>query len=286
MYEKLEKCLKENKVQNTVAICGWKDDGTGTLQESDPLYRSQKEFDFLIVSQPTKTIIHIEVKRSLSDQSMEKATKQLKNGLKMFREKIPFPEKENWKYTRVMYFAFERKGENETQFENSCAKCKHFIIGPTTDFNSWWKEIICLSQTNTEITQDQPDETYLSVLRFLLHQMYKQQVCTPGQLVDLTSKTSNAICNSDTIMFWSKEQYKTLKDFRNKKVALTSGFGTGKTILMRAKAKELIANRQKVVIVIFESTDKETVLKIEYQNIFETENSLVTVKSISGRTGN
>jgi hypothetical protein len=285
-------------------INGWKDEGSGNLAKTDPLYKAQKEFDFLIVSQPSQTIIHIEVKRTCTKNDLDKAKKQLKNGLKMFQETIPFPEKVNWKYIRVMYFAFAQRGGNiktnkeepnssdpptgDKPFENKCLKCKNFIIGPKTDLNLWWNELIYfVPQETTAQFQVHPDDTYLNIVRFLLHQMYKQQDCsTTGQLVQLTTQTSDKICSPNTIMFWSKEQYKTFKDFKDKKVALTSGFGTGKTVLIRAKAKELSAAGEKVVIVIFEIAAEKTILRMEYEKIFATENLLVTITGISGAKGN
>ena len=291
VYNKLRDCLKKNNVKNTVVINGWKDNGSKT--------RTQKEFDFLIVSQPSQTVIHIEVKRTCSDSNMKSATKQLENGLKMFQETVPFPKSQSWNYIRVIYFGLARKvmpsegdssshNKEEKPFKNKCLDCKNFIIGTETDFNLWWEEINgCLPQKNTKMIQGHLYDTYLNVLRFLLHQMYKQQDCaTLGQLVELTHQTSDKICNPDTIMFWSKDQYKTLNDFKDKKVALTSGFGTGKTILIKAKAKELIASGQPVIIVIFETTVEKTILRSEYENNFQIENNTAfKITSLSGTRG-
>jgi hypothetical protein len=297
VYDKLRECLEKNRVKNTVVINGWKDKGTGKLEKSHPLYREQKEFDFLIVSQPVQTIIHIEVKRTCTGSSYASASKQLQNGLEMFRETIPFPGIVKWKYIKVIYFGLSEKGiysedhssdciQEEKPFENKCRKCQNFIIGPATDFNVWWKAVI--AEVTTDRVPDQSDDTYLNVLSFLLHQMYKQQDCaTSSQLVKETSKTSDEICNADTIIFWSKEQYKTLKDFSDTKVALTSGFGTGKTILIRAKVHELIAAGQNsIVIVIFESSAEKTILRMEYENIFDKVKDSVKIESISGGKGN
>ena len=135
--------------------------------------------------------------------------------------------------------------------------------------------------------QENSHEIYQNVLRFLLHQMYAQKDCaTTSQLVGWSHQISDKICNPDKIMFWSKEQYKTLKDFKDKKVALTSGFGTGKTILLRAKAKEMILSGHKVVIIIFETTAEKTILRSEYEKLFEQQQSLVKVTCISGAKGN
>ena len=303
LYNNLRGCLENQNVKNTVVISGWEDNGGKN--------RVQKEFDFVVVSQPSQTIIHIEVKQTNSEERIKDAAKQLETGLKMFQEMIPFPEKESWKYVQVMYFEFEeeisqevkinkkeekeqsskhRKSKTYVEFQNKfkCSKCQKFIIGPKTDLKKWWKEIgECTPQDTTKPIQEHSRETYLNVLRFLLHQMYAQKDCaTTSQLVGLTHQISDKICNPDKIMFWSKEQYKTLKDFKDKKVALTSGFGTGKTILLRAKAKEMILSGHKVVIIIFETTAEKTILRSEYEKLFEQQQSLVKVTCISGAKGN
>jgi hypothetical protein len=287
VYDKLRECLRNNNVKNTVVINGWKDEGSGNLAKNDPLYRAQKEFDFLIVSQPSQTIIHIEVKTTCTQNDFDKAKQQLNNGLKMFQEAIPFPEKVNWKYIRVMYFAFAQRGGNvktnkeepnssnpptgDKSFENKCLKCKNFIIGPKTDLNFWWNELInFVPQETTASFQVQPNDTYLNIVRFLLHQMYKQQDCaTTGQLGQLSSQTSDKICVADTILFWSKDQYKTLNDLSKPRVAFTSDYGTGKTILIQAKAKCLLKTKtSKVVIVIFETSNEETILTKTFKTLF------------------
>jgi hypothetical protein len=282
VYDKLRERLKKNTVKNTVVINGWKDKGTGKLDESHPLYREQKEFDFLIVSQPNQIIIHIEVKRTCSESNLKSATKQLKNGLNMFQDTIPFPMSQNWKYIRVIYFGLADKGVNFEEhslhhikeakpFENHCLKCKNLIIGPKTDFNLWWNELTkCVLKLTPETMKKHHDDTYLNVLRFLLHQMYKQKDCaTTSQLVQETSQTSDKICVPDTIIFWSKDQLKTLNDLSNHRVAFTSAYGTGKTILIQSKAKELLKSKEnRIVIIIFEATLEETLLRSTYGKVF------------------
>ncbi len=48
---------------------------------------------------------------------------------------------------------------------------------------------------------------------------------------------------------------------------MTSPFGTGKTLLLRAKGKKLLDEDEKVVFVIFEESEK-CLLKIDYQRRF------------------
>ena len=56
-----------------------------------------------------------------------------------------------------------------------------------------------------------------------------------------------------------------------KKVAFTSFYGTGKTTLLKLKAnKTLQENRtEKVVIVVIEETDKDSILISDYRNKFK-----------------
>ena len=208
VYNKLRDSLKENKVKQTVLMYGWKDNGSRD--------RTQKEFDFLIVSQPSQTIIHIEVKRTCCDSQFRSASTQLNNGLQMFEKCIPFPGIVKWKYVKVVYFGF---AANKQPFQNKCLHCKNFIIGPSTDFNLWWKEVTKCHPQETKLNfKEQPDDTYLNVLSFLLHQMYKQNDF--AILKQLLQETLEKQFSSHTLMFWSKEQNKNLK------VALTSGFET------------------------------------------------------------
>ena len=84
LFNKLRDVLTTLQVRNTIVINGWKDNGSQV--------RTTKEFDFLIISEPLKTIVHIEVKRHLNAETRDKAAKQLENGRKLFQDTIPFPK--------------------------------------------------------------------------------------------------------------------------------------------------------------------------------------------------
>ena len=75
LFNKLRDVLTTLQVRNTIVINGWKDNGSQV--------RTTKEFDFLIISEPLKTIVHIEVKRHLNAETRDKAAKQLENGRKL-----------------------------------------------------------------------------------------------------------------------------------------------------------------------------------------------------------
>ena len=287
VYNNLKHKMKD--VKNMVVINGWKDQVTKREVAG--------EFDFLIVSGLLQTIFHIEVKLTCSKSTMDHAAKQLDRGLKLIQGKVPFPKNENWKYVRMMYFG------NIKDFSIFCPECLKFVLGPNEDI---WSRIIKTVDNPTQLKTS--SNTYLNVLRFLLYNMFIQENCaTTEQLIKKTRDISDEMTTPDNILFWSKEQFKVIKGTKNaKRVALTSQFGTGKTILLMAKAKEILGIKNtkqknktknklndtksiqqkevKVVVVIFEGDAPNSLLKQEYDVQFS--NSGAEICGIQGSKGN
>jgi hypothetical protein len=265
VYYRLMKCLEEKQVKNTVVINGWKDEGyKSTKAEKKDNYatkeRETREYDFLIVSKPFRTIFHIEVKASCTCSHQQKAADQLSKGRDFFKETLPFPKDKVWKYIRIMCF-----GKEIGTFNEVCQDCKkNFILGSDTDLNKWWDEIT--NDLNAEENLSK-SETYVDILKYLLHQMFKQEMCIT--VANLTEYTEEKIEKLETI-FLSKDQFNVMH-LTTKKVAFTSFYGTGKTTLLKLKAnKTLQENRtEKVVIVVIEETDKDSILITDYRNKFK-----------------
>ncbi len=79
------------------------------------------EIDFLIISLPIKSIIHIEAKKGNNQSNRKKASDQLMRGLTFLKENVPFPISENWKYIKMMCLG-------ESVEKNICDKCKPFVL--------------------------------------------------------------------------------------------------------------------------------------------------------------
>ncbi len=191
----------------------------------------------------------------------------------------------------MMYFALDDERQPFKGIKSTCSKCQHFVLGPVKDI---WTEITKSTEKPAEATPS--NDTYLNILKFLLYKMFKQKKCvTTEQLIAETHKASDAMTTMKNILFWSKDQLKILKPTEEtKRVAFASEFGTGKTILLQAKARELLnikdpkgkgtgkhfrkrakefpqsQIKQKVVIVIFEGTIEDTNLKLEYEKQFSS----------------
>ncbi len=289
VYNQLRKSLQENGIKNTVVINSWKDKLT---QKS-----TAAEFDFLIVSEPFQTIFHVEVKRTCTKQNSAKAAEQLENGIKVINSNIQFPKNKQWKYAKLIYF-----GRDDKKQSFFCSECHKFLIGPCSDI---WSEI---TKNSTQPPQtDSSKQTYQNILKFLLFEMFKQESCaTNQQLIEETRKTTDAMSTTKNIFFWSKEQLNIIKATKDaKRVALTSEFGTGKTILLKEKAKELIQTetrnicefkgneaeksqqeKNKIIFVIFEAANVDTNLKLECEKDFEHFRNYVKVIGVQGISGN
>ena len=167
----------------------------------------------------------------------------MESGQKLFLKAIPFPKEEEWKYIRVMY------GSRGNQSDDACTNqvdciCQHLVISPETDLETWWKKIAELISTKTQALQCHKDvRTYIQICKFLLHQLFQQEQCTT--LNDITKDSEiniEAFCMSSSekeICFLTRIQFSIFHDHSAKRVAFSSPYGTGKTTLLKAKAKEL-----------------------------------------------
>jgi hypothetical protein len=110
----LRKATKDLNTQNTVVLSGLK---LKTANSQD----ASGEIDFLIISLPLKSIIHIEAKKGHNNSNRRKASAQLKRGLTFFEENFPFPISEKWNYMKMMCFG-------ESVEKDICDDCKPFVL--------------------------------------------------------------------------------------------------------------------------------------------------------------
>jgi DNA replication protein DnaC len=90
--------------------------------------------------------------------------------------------------------------------------------------------------------------------------------------VSYTDKKINQISTLEKLFFWNKVQYTLLNNQQLRRMVFVSPFGTGKTVLLKAKAKQLVAKGEKVAFVFI---GEETLLQKAYQQDFlEAENQV------------
>jgi type II secretory pathway predicted ATPase ExeA len=94
---------------------------------------------------------------------------------------------------------------------------------------------------------------------------------------------SEKIATLEKRFFWTLPQFTLLNDEAKKRVLFISDFGTGKTSLLRAKAKQLLAKGEQVVIISIEDRESstESLLTIQLRAEFEDKKE-ATVISLKG----
>ena len=86
--------MTTHKVKNTLVINGWKvngpkkqdtESGLKGPKKQEPTIK-EREHDFLIISDPLKTVIHIEAKQNTKEK--RSAAKQLESGIEFFKQAL------------------------------------------------------------------------------------------------------------------------------------------------------------------------------------------------------
>jgi hypothetical protein len=274
IFKEMQNSMKSHShMKNTVVFNGWKDNGINNTV--------MREYNFLIICEPLHAIFHIESKTAFSTNNFKNAAEQLKSGLDFFQDKLPFPEFEKWSYVRVASFA------NMTQKSSGlCLQCQHFVFGPNWNFSTWWTEMTALLTTPFDHGST---ETYTDIVKFLLHQMLMQKDCvTDSDITNYTHEKIERISTLENIFFWNNVQFSLLIDTAKKRAVFASTFGTGKTSCIRAKAEQLLKDKQKVVIVVFQDRDTsaDSLLKKTYEIHFQDKDGQleagITIESIRG----
>jgi hypothetical protein len=93
-----------------------------------------------------------------------------------------------------------------------------------------------------------------------------------GDLLEHTIKKSEKIATLEKRFFWTLPQFTILNDDAKKRVLFMSDFGTGKTSLLRAKAKQLLEKDEQVIIISIENSEssKESILTIQLRAEFKS----------------
>ena len=107
------------------------------------------------------------MKRTLDEERKKKALEQLNGGYSIISSKVPFPKASKWKYIQCISFE-EKKVEASIKFQE------------------WLNELLSQIQDQSDGSQacEVDTETYLNILKYLLHQMFIQEdVLTQGKLL-------------------------------------------------------------------------------------------------------
>ena len=91
-----------------------------------------------------------------------------------------------------------------------------------------------------------------------------------GDLLKYTDEKTEKISSLDKNILWTSAQFSILNDESKSRVIFMSDFGTGKTTLIRTKAKQLLRESKVVIIISFEDREStsESLLTIQLKAEF------------------
>ena len=141
---------------------------------------------------------------------------------------------------------------------------------------------------------------YAEKIQFLLMYMFQhEQLFTHTDVCNYTVQASETMLNMESqTFFWTRSQ-RSLIENNEKRVLLTSDFGTGKTILLKAMAKKILPKikekeepmltkfssfskrKEKIFFILF--TAPNSLLTISVQNEFKEWKDHIEVSSFCGR---
>ena len=210
-----------DKYRNVIIFAGWEDQGISSR-------KVQREFDFLIISALSRTLIHIEVKGTYSTEYFKTASSQLQKGFLMFSEKFSFPAEKGWKYVKAIYF------EKILNPGKMCEDCQKFVFTSDSDIETF------LDFHLTKRSELETDSVYLEMIRFLLFVMFQtnEPIITPRDVAKHADKVQEKVFTAEKIIFYSKDQFNILRN-GPKKVLMTSYYGTGKTTILKSKIRDM-----------------------------------------------
>jgi hypothetical protein len=119
-------------------------------------------------------------------------------------------------------------------------------------------------------------------MQFILMFLFQHdQVFTRTELTKYTDQVSEKTWDKSGF-FWTKHQMDLKKN--PKRVFFTSEFGTGKTLLLKTKAKEIAEHKEKIYFILFTASDSILAegIKQEFEEN-ETTKKYIEVKFLSGK---
>jgi hypothetical protein len=236
--DKSEYCLF-NKIQET--FCSktneTKDDDDAVLvihgfKSTDA--DEEGETDFVIVSKQRKHIYIIESKDS-KHKAIKNVVDQLKR-VKNYLQKYFGAFLKGWKIILCVYFHI-----NNPALE-FCDNCEPFVLTEDTNFAEWW--------TNQNVKRtDSDSESWKDLFKFLIFSQHAHK--EPVSKADTTNKLHKVITTKvgavNNIFLWSKKQLSIFKNSQEAtKVIISGPFVSGKTIILKEKAKEVATKLNKI----------------------------------------
>ncbi|XP_066913357.1 uncharacterized protein [Clytia hemisphaerica] len=213
--------------------------------------KKHREYDVLILSYSRKLVIGIELKRTSTDQALLKACGQLDKYRTSLEETLGDQFGSGWQFFPVIC----------VQHDSRTFKSAHYI-NAMTDIRDWLSNVLKrfpMIINQTDLTDSLAN--LKNVLRIIVFAVHVSVPVTHTNWVDYISQAIDNVSTHDNLIFYSNQQLAAFKsdDPKCKKIFVQGKFGTGKSILLREKAKQICqrdASLKNRVVYITDITSK------------------------------
>ena len=248
---------------------------------------NEHEADFLIANYATQTLISIEVKKFLgkpkiTNPKKEMPTTKVKQQLKKIREILgeTFQEdvKGPWK---IVSLAFCLEIDQDIK---DCLKCKDFIACGKEELIEKLDKIEAARRVEVENVKKCPED-FVIICKFLLFCCPLVALPVLGNLPKMIQESIvNRSGSRENILIWCFPTPQQRAVLFLHWLIFAAPFGSGKTLLMTAKAIELADAGEKVLFLVFVDglilgSDKKTLLCLDLEEKFKN-HPLIKVKMV------
>ena len=274
VYNFLKECIKD---EEAVVINNFK---IMTLKDLDDIVEDFEK-DFVILNLTRRFIMSLEVKANCNEDSLRSAknqTNSCKESISQWVEGI-LTEENGWTFYSAIYF--QHLPENYS----FCHKCSKYIIFGE-EFLDKFSEIITEIPVPSSGTEENARAEFKRVAKLLLFLASYEPVITPARITDELVQIIDKAGNLENIVFWNQifcwtpNQLSLIRTKTLKKILLLSQPSSGKTFILKAKAKKLALNGQEVLFLLPCYMNIQSLLFFQLQQEFEDFNDRITVDTV------
>ncbi|XP_066921938.1 uncharacterized protein [Clytia hemisphaerica] len=215
--------------------------------------KKHREYDLLILSHSRKLVIGIELKRTSTDQALLRACEQLDKYRTSLEETLGDQFGSGWQFFPVIC----------VQQDSRTFKSAHYI-NAMTNIRDWLSNVlkkfpIIINQT--DLTDSLAN--LKKVLHIIVFAVHVSVPVTHTNWVDYISQAIDNVSTHDNMIFYSNQQLAAFKsdDPKFKKIFVQGKYGTGKSILLREKAKQICQRdaslKNRVVYVTYNTSSRK-----------------------------
>ena len=281
VYDLIKKHIEDKNIKDTIVINNFR---LMTLKDLDDI-AEDFEKDFVILNLKRRLIMSLEVKANCNEDSLRSAKKQTSScneSISQWVESI-LKAGNGWSFYSAVYF------QHKTENYSFCDNCSKYIIFGD-EFSEKFAEImneipICFSGTEESARAE-----FKKIAKLLLFLASYEPVVTPARMTDVLVQIIDKAENLDCILFWNQifcqifcwtpNQLSLIKTETLKKLLLLSQPSSGKTFILKSKAKKLARNGEKVLFLLPCYENIQSLLFFQLQQEFKEFNGNITVDNV------